>query len=331
MRFGLFTSMGAQTWSGVLDLWRHIEATGWDIGCVIPTTSCQHEGARGGHARSWSHAQRAGRLWCPASAWAPSCWQPPTATRRWSRRCRAGRHHLARPAPPGARRGLAARTSTRPTASVRDDARAGGASGRGVPGDEVLGSSAAATSRGASTSLRMLRSIPSTVQRPIPADDRRRREARHPAHRGQARDHWNNLGGPGVLARKGRSSTRIARPSAAIRAITRSANMVLLITDRKDEVERLAETNRPRASAATPPTRATPAWRALRTESATGSTSSRGRGGRAVHPEPVPSPGRAAPRPGIGLLPRSPGVPVGAPTAPWGRPTAPLSREPCSA
>src|SRR2546422_3986859 len=29
MRFGLFTSMGAQTWSGVLDLWRHIEATGW--------------------------------------------------------------------------------------------------------------------------------------------------------------------------------------------------------------------------------------------------------------------------------------------------------------
>src|SRR3989304_4099397 len=34
MRFGLFTSMGAQTWAGVLDLWRHIEATGWDIACV---------------------------------------------------------------------------------------------------------------------------------------------------------------------------------------------------------------------------------------------------------------------------------------------------------
>ena len=28
MRFGLFTSMGGQTWSGVLDLWRHLEATG---------------------------------------------------------------------------------------------------------------------------------------------------------------------------------------------------------------------------------------------------------------------------------------------------------------
>ena len=34
MRFGIFTSMGAQTWSGVLDLWRHLEATGWDTACV---------------------------------------------------------------------------------------------------------------------------------------------------------------------------------------------------------------------------------------------------------------------------------------------------------
>ena len=34
MRFGLFTSMGAQTWSGVLDFWRQLESTGWDIACV---------------------------------------------------------------------------------------------------------------------------------------------------------------------------------------------------------------------------------------------------------------------------------------------------------
>jgi hypothetical protein len=31
MRFGVFTSMGAQTWPAVLDLWRHLEAAGWDI------------------------------------------------------------------------------------------------------------------------------------------------------------------------------------------------------------------------------------------------------------------------------------------------------------
>ena len=54
MRFGLFTSMGAQTWSGVLDLWRHIERTGWDIACVtdhfLPNTK-EREGAM---LESWS-------------------------------------------------------------------------------------------------------------------------------------------------------------------------------------------------------------------------------------------------------------------------------------
>jgi len=34
MRFGIFTGMAGQTWQGVLDLWRHLEATGWDIACV---------------------------------------------------------------------------------------------------------------------------------------------------------------------------------------------------------------------------------------------------------------------------------------------------------
>ena len=48
MRLGLFTSMGAQSWSGVLELWRHLEATGWDIACVtdhfMPNTK-DREGA----------------------------------------------------------------------------------------------------------------------------------------------------------------------------------------------------------------------------------------------------------------------------------------------
>src|SRR6266571_1736320 len=54
MRFGLFTSMGAQTWSGVLDLWRHLESTRWDIACVtdhfMPNTK-EREGAM---LESWS-------------------------------------------------------------------------------------------------------------------------------------------------------------------------------------------------------------------------------------------------------------------------------------
>src|SRR3989441_3981331 len=54
MRFGVFTSMGAQTWSGVLDLWKHLEATGWDAACVtdhfMPNTP-EREGAM---LESWS-------------------------------------------------------------------------------------------------------------------------------------------------------------------------------------------------------------------------------------------------------------------------------------
>lgn len=34
MQFGVFTSMGQQTWPGVLDLWQRTEATGWDIACL---------------------------------------------------------------------------------------------------------------------------------------------------------------------------------------------------------------------------------------------------------------------------------------------------------
>jgi F420-dependent oxidoreductase-like protein len=34
MRFGVFTGLGGLSWQDVLDLWRHVEATGWDIACV---------------------------------------------------------------------------------------------------------------------------------------------------------------------------------------------------------------------------------------------------------------------------------------------------------
>jgi F420-dependent oxidoreductase-like protein len=34
MRFGVFTSLTNTSWADVLSLWRHIEATGWDVACV---------------------------------------------------------------------------------------------------------------------------------------------------------------------------------------------------------------------------------------------------------------------------------------------------------
>src|SRR5438477_4513111 len=54
MRFGILTSMGGQTWPGVLDFWRQLEASRWDIACVtdhfMPNTK-EREGAM---LESWS-------------------------------------------------------------------------------------------------------------------------------------------------------------------------------------------------------------------------------------------------------------------------------------
>ena len=49
-------------------------------------------------------------------------------------------------------------------------------------------------------------------------------------------------GGPAVLARKARSLTSCAAVGRDPKTITRSVNMALLITDKKDEVEQLAKT-----------------------------------------------------------------------------------------
>src|SRR6266508_3822829 len=54
MRFGLFTSMGNQTWDGVLELWRHLEATGWDIGCVTDHSMPSTKEREGAMLESWS-------------------------------------------------------------------------------------------------------------------------------------------------------------------------------------------------------------------------------------------------------------------------------------
>src|SRR5947209_6239619 len=147
MRFGLFTSMGAQTWSGVLDLWRHVEATGWDIGCVtdhfMPNTK-EREGAM---LESWSTLTALAAL------------------------------------------------EPKPVQTPHPELMIGGG------GERVT--------------LRIV--------------------AKHA-------DHWNVWGGPRVLAKKGAilddHCTAVGRDP---KNITRSANMVLLITDKKDEIERLAE------------------------------------------------------------------------------------------
>ena len=56
-------------------------------------------------------------------------------------------------------------------------------------------------------------------------------------------DHWNCWGGPGVLGRKGKIlDEHCAAVGRDPKALLRSANMSLLITDNKEDVERLADT-----------------------------------------------------------------------------------------
>ncbi|MFQ5898942.1 MAG: LLM class F420-dependent oxidoreductase [Candidatus Methylomirabilia bacterium] len=53
-------------------------------------------------------------------------------------------------------------------------------------------------------------------------------------------DHWNVWGGPGILARKGRIlDEHCASVGRDPKSITRSANMALLFTEKRDEIERL--------------------------------------------------------------------------------------------
>src|SRR5258708_16604116 len=56
-------------------------------------------------------------------------------------------------------------------------------------------------------------------------------------------DHWNVWGGPSVLARKGAIlDEHCAAVGREPKRITRSVNMALHVTDKKEDVERLAQT-----------------------------------------------------------------------------------------
>src|SRR5262245_25366863 len=54
MRFGVFTSLTGQVWSNVLDLWRHLEAVGWDIACVSDHFMPNSKDREGPVLESWS-------------------------------------------------------------------------------------------------------------------------------------------------------------------------------------------------------------------------------------------------------------------------------------
>ena len=244
MRFGVFTSLMGQTWPGVLELWQHLESTGWDTACVsdhfMPNTR-EREGA------------------------VLEAWSTLSALAAVVPRMRIGTIVLGN-------------TYRHPAVVAKMAAQVDI-----ISGGRLLFGIGAAWQRNeheaygipfytmrerlerldeACTVIRLLwterRSNfngryyqladapldPKPVQKPHPelmiggGGERvtLRIVAKHA-------NHWNVWGGPKVLARKSAIlEEHCAKAGRDSKTITRSVNMALLITNKKDEIERLAET-----------------------------------------------------------------------------------------
>jgi F420-dependent oxidoreductase-like protein len=244
MRFGLFTTMGAQTWPGVLDLWRHVEATGWDVACVTDHFMPNTKEREGPMLESWSTLSALAAL-VPririGTIVLGNTYRHPAVVAKMAAQVdivSGGRLIL----------GLGAGWQENehqaygiPFYTMRE---------RLERLDEACHVITSLWTRRRSDFAGRYYQLadapldPKPVQTPHPelmiggAGERitLRIVARHA-------NHWNVWGGPKTLERKGavldEHCAAVGRDPATI---TRSANMALLITDKKDEVERLAET-----------------------------------------------------------------------------------------
>jgi F420-dependent oxidoreductase-like protein len=244
MRFGLFTSMGAQTWQGVLDLWRHTEATGWDIACVTDHFMPNTRDREGSMLESWSTL-------AALAALVP--------------RLRVGTivlgntyRHPAVVAKMGAQVDII--SGGRLLLGIGAGWQENEHEAYGIPFytmrerlerlDEAcqviksLWTQRRSTFKGRYYQLHDAPLDPKPVQKPHPdvmiGGGGERVTLRIVARQA---DHWNVWGGPRVLAAKGAIlDEHCAAVGRDPKSITRSANMTLLITDQKAEIDRLAET-----------------------------------------------------------------------------------------
>jgi len=244
MRFGLFTSMGMQTWAGVLELWQHLERTGWDVACVtdhfMPNTK-EREGAM---LESWTTLSALAAL-VPrmrvGTIVLGNTYRHPAVVAKMAAQVdivSGGRLLL----------GLGAGWQQNeheaygiPFYTMKERLE------RLDEACEVIRSlwtNKRSEFTGRYHRLSDAPLDPKPVQTPHPelmiggGGERvtLRIVARHA-------DHWNVWGGPQVLTRKGKIlDEHCAAVGRDPRTITRSVNMALMITDRKDEIEQLAKT-----------------------------------------------------------------------------------------
>src|SRR2546422_365908 len=242
MRFGIFTSLTNTTWDDVLQLWRHTEATGWDAACVtdhfMPNTK-----------------ERVGNVlecWATLAALAPvvprmrigtivvgNTYRHPAVVAKMAATVdviSGGRLILGLGAAwqenEHAAYGIPFYTVGERLARLDEACRV----------IKALWTQSKATLDGKFYSLSDAPLEPKPVQRPHPelmiggGGERVTLGivARHA-------DHWNVWGGPDALRRKGRIlDEKCAEIGRDPKSIVHSANMPILITDRRDEVDALA-------------------------------------------------------------------------------------------
>src|SRR6266404_2196690 len=244
MRFGVFTSLTGQTWAGVLELWQHLEATGWDIACVsdhfMPNTK-EREGAM---LESWSTLSALAAV-VPrmriGTIVLGNTYRHPAVVAKMAAQVdiiSGGRLLLG---VGGAWQENEHEAYGIPFYTVRE---------RLERLDEAcqvmksLWTQRRSDFKGRYYQLSDAPLDPKPVQTPHPelmiggGGERvtLRIVAKHA-------DHWNVWGGPQVLTRKGKIlDDHCAAVGRDPKTITRSVNMALLITDKKSEVDALAKT-----------------------------------------------------------------------------------------
>src|SRR5262245_18680032 len=242
MRFGLFTSLTNTEWPQVLDLVRHVEATGWDAACVtdhfMPNTK-----------------ERVGNVL--------ECWSTLSTLAALVPRLRLGTivvgntyRHPAIVAKMAANVDIVSggRLLFGLGAAWQENEHAAYGLPFGTVGErlarldeacqviKLLWTQDKATFTGRFYRLQDAPCSPKPVQRPHPefmiGGGGERVTLRLVA---QHADHWNVWGGPATLAHKGKIlDEHCAALGRDAKALRRSANMPLLITDDREEVARLA-------------------------------------------------------------------------------------------
>jgi F420-dependent oxidoreductase-like protein len=243
MHFGVFTSLAAQTWPGVLELWKHVEQSGWDIACVTDHFMPSSADREGVTFESWSTLSALAAL-VPrirlGTIVLGNTYRHPAVVAKMSAQVdiiSGGRLIL----------GLGAGWqqneheaygipfyTTRERLDRLDEA---------CEVIRMLWTQHRSNFHGRYYQLSDAPLDPKPLQRPHPelmiggGGERvtLRIAAKHA-------NHWNIWGGPKVLVRKtGILNDHCAKLGRDISSIARSVNMALLITDSSDEIDRLAQ------------------------------------------------------------------------------------------